>query len=122
VKAFNLLVYVEALADAYLIAEPYELSLIRFQGDPRISKYLDISATEDPIVLQSSSIIGHQRSTNSSLSSSTTCLVSSRPSSCKFVSDFENSSECSHSSDDSVASILISGHFSDSHLDLLSIL
>jgi hypothetical protein len=105
VKAFNLLVYAEALVDAYLVAEPYEFSPVRFQGDPRISKYLDISTAEDPVVLESNLVGGNQRSTDSSLSSSTTYSVSSRPSNCKSTSDCKDSFECSHSSNDSVASI-----------------
>jgi hypothetical protein len=105
VKGFNLLVYAEALADAYVIVEPYELSPVRFKGDARVSKYLDISAAEDAVVLESSSVGGNQRSNDSSLSSSTTYLVSNRPSIFKSTSNFEDSSECSHSSDDSVASI-----------------
>jgi hypothetical protein len=105
VKGFNLLVYAVALADAYVVAEPYELSPIHFKGDARVSKYLDISATEDADVLESSSVGGNQGSSDSSLSSSTTCSVSNRPSILKSTSNYEDSSECSHSSDDSVASI-----------------
>jgi hypothetical protein len=105
VKGFNLPVYAAAMVDAYVVAEPYELSPVRFKGNARVSKYLDISAAEDADVLESSSVGGNQRSSDSSLSSSTTCSVSNRPSIFKFTSDYEDSSECSHSSDNSVASI-----------------
>jgi hypothetical protein len=105
VKGFNLPVYAAALADAYVIAEPYELSPVRFKGDGRVSKYLDISAGEDADVLESSSVGGNQGSSDSSLSSSTTCSVSNKPSILKSTSNYEDSSECSHSSNDSVASI-----------------
>jgi hypothetical protein len=104
-KGFNLSMYAAALADAYVVAEPYELSPVRFKGDARVSKYLDISAAEDADVLESSSVGSNQRSSNSSLSSSTTCSVSNRPSILKSTSDCEDSSKCSHSSDDSIASI-----------------
>jgi hypothetical protein len=91
-------VYASALADAYVVAEPYEVSPVRFKGDARVSKYLDISAAEEANVLESSSVGGNQRS-------STTCSVSNRPSIFKSTSDCEDSSECSLSSDNSVASI-----------------
>ena len=57
-----------------------------------------------------------------SLSSSTTCSVSSRPSNCKSTSDCKDSSECYHSSDDMLQAFLISGFFCVSHLDLQSAL
>jgi hypothetical protein len=104
VKAFELPVYVGAMADAYVIAEPNELSPVRFKGDARVSKYMDISAAEDAVVLESSSVGGNQRSSDSSLRSSSTCSISSTPSSRKSTTDYEDSSECSHSCDDSVAS------------------
>jgi hypothetical protein len=105
VKCFSLPVYASALADAYVVAEPYEVSPVRFKGDARVSKYLDISAAEEADVLESSSVGGNQRSSDSPLSSSTTCSVSNRPSILKSTSDCEDSSKCSHSSDNSVASI-----------------
>jgi hypothetical protein len=98
-------VYASALADAYVVAEPYEVSPVCFKGDARVSKYLDISAAEEADVLESSSVGGNQRSSDSPLSSSTACSVSNRPSILKSTSDCEDSSECSHSSDNSVASI-----------------
>lgn len=45
--------YASALADAYVLVEPYELSPIRFKRDARVSKYLDISVAEDVDVLDS---------------------------------------------------------------------
>jgi hypothetical protein len=97
-------VYVGAMADAYVIVEPNELSPVRFKGDARVSKYMDISAAEDAVVLESSSVGGNQRSSDSSLRSSSTCSISSTPSSRKSTTDYEDSSECSHSCNDSVAS------------------
>ena len=104
-KGFSLPMYASALADVSVLAEPYEQSPIRFKGDARVSTYLDISATEDADVLESSSVGGNQKSNDSSLSSSTTCSVSNRPSILKSTSDCEDLSKCSHCSDDSVASI-----------------
>jgi hypothetical protein len=104
VKAFELPVYAGAMADAYVIAEPNELSPVHFKEDARVSKYMDISAVEDAVVLESSSVGGNQRFSDSSLCSSSTCSISSTPSSRKSTSDCEDSSECSHSCDDSVAS------------------
>jgi hypothetical protein len=97
-------VYAGAMVDAYVIAEPNELSPVRFKGDARISKYLDISAAKDAVVLESSSVGGNQRSSDSSLRSSSTCSISSTPSNHKSTTDCEDSSECSHSCYDSVAS------------------
>ena len=104
-KGFSLPMYASALADAYVFAEPYELFPTCFKGNARISKYLDISAAKDADVLESSLVGGNQRSSDSSLSSSTTCSVSNRPSILKSTSDYEDLSECSHFSNDSVANI-----------------
>jgi hypothetical protein len=90
-KAFQLLVYTEAVANASLIAKPSELSPECFYGDSRISKYFDISVAKDKDVLDSNSIVGLERSTDSSLSSSTTYSVSSRPSSREFASHYGDS-------------------------------
>jgi hypothetical protein len=121
VKAFNLLVYAEALVDAYLVAEPYEFSPVRFQGDPRISKYLDISTAEDPVVLESNLVGGNQRSTDSSLSSSTTYSVSSRPIANLLVT-VKTHLNVPILAMTVLQAFLISGLFCASHLDLQSAL
>ena len=85
------------MANASLIAKPSKLFPKCFYGDSRISKYFDISVAKDKDVLDSSSIVGLERSTDSSLSSLTTYSISSRPSIRKSAShcgDSFGSSQC----------------------------
>jgi hypothetical protein len=90
------------MENASLLGELFEFSLEGVYRDPRVSKYLYISATKDTDVLESSAIGGHEKSTDSSLSSSTTCSISCRPSSSKSASHCGDSFLSSHYSQDSM--------------------
>lgn len=53
-KPFHLPVYAEELAQASLITSPIIVAPSRFIGDPRVLKFMDVSAFEDAPVLQPS--------------------------------------------------------------------
>jgi hypothetical protein len=69
-KSFHLPVYAEVLAQASLITSPTIVAPSRFLGDPRVLKFMDVSAVEDAPVLQPSIVCGGVSSDFSSQSSS----------------------------------------------------
>jgi hypothetical protein len=88
------------MTNAFVIVEPSKLSPEGFHGDPRVSKYLDLSTIEDNNVLESSSIGGHERL------SSASCSISSRSFSSESTSHYGASYVSSHCSQDSMANFV----------------